>query len=97
MVRVPLLPLRGLNIFPHMSLHFDVGREKSLSALSAAMAGDQMIFLTAQHDLQDMEPQETDVYEIGTLCRIKQVLALPGDHVRTLVEGVHRARMFHAE
>lgn len=97
MVRVPLLPLRGLNIFPHMSLHFDVGREKSLSALSAAMAGDQMIFLTAQHDLQDMEPQETDVYEVGTLCRVKQVLALPGDHVRTLVEGVHRARMFHAE
>lgn len=89
----PLLPLRGLTVFPYMSLHFDVGREKSLAALSAAMTGDQLIFLATQKDIKTNEPEGDDIYSVGTLSKIKQVLALPGDNIRLLVEGMNRARI----
>ena len=89
----PLLPLRGLTVFPYMSLHFDVGREKSLSALSETMAKDQYIFLVTQKDIRITDPVEADIYQIGTLCKVKQVLALPGDNIRVLVEGISRARL----
>ena len=91
----PLLPLRGLTVFPYMSLHFDVGREKSLAALSAAMTGDQMIFLATQKDIKTSEPEAEDIYKVGTLSKIKQVLALPGDNIRLLVEGISRARIIN--
>lgn len=89
----PLLPLRGLNAFPNLTLHFDVGRDKSVQALRAALEKEQDLFLTSQKDMEVSNPEEADLYSIGTMCKIQQVLALPGDHIRVLVEGLYRAKI----
>ena len=91
--KMPLIPLRGLIIFPQMVLHFDVGREKSLLALDEAMLKEQKIFLTSQKDAKVEDPEKSDIKEIGTVCNIKQILKLPGNNVRVLVEGEERARL----
>ncbi len=88
---LPLLPLRGLSIFPYMVLHFDVGREKSIKALEEAMINDQLIFLVTQKDAHTDLPNVEDFYEVGTISKIKQLLKLPGDTIRVLVEGITRA------
>ncbi|MBU3219163.1 endopeptidase La [Clostridium algidicarnis] len=90
---IPLIPLRGITIFPYMVLHFDVGREKSIAALEEAMMRDQEIFLVSQKDAKIEEPEESEIYTVGTLCSIKQILKLPGDTVRVLVEGLNRAKI----
>lgn len=90
LLRMPVLPLRGMMVFPHMVLHFDVGRPKSVAALEKAMMGDQRIFLVAQMDAEIDEPELSDLCRVGTIAQIKQVLNLPGDSIRVLVEGVRR-------
>ncbi|MDT8719133.1 endopeptidase La [Clostridium sp. 19966] len=90
---LPLIPLRGITIFPYMVLHFDVGREKSILALEAAMLNSQEIFLISQKDAKKEEPAEEDIFQIGTVCTIKQLLKLPGDTVRVLVEGMYRGKI----
>ena len=92
-VTLPMLPLRGLMVFPHMVLHFDVGRKKSIAALEQAMLGDQKIFLVAQRDIDVDDPTVDDIYHVGTIAAIKQVLKLPGDNIRVLVEGKSRAML----
>ncbi len=92
-VILPLIPLRGITIFPYMVLHFDVGREKSIAALEEAMITKQRIFLVTQKDARIEEPDMDDVFTMGTVCSIKQILKLPGDTVRVLVEGEVRARL----
>lgn len=91
--RLPLLPLRGLSIFPYMILHFDVGREKSIKALEEAMINDQLIFLVTQMDANTDLPEEEDFYKVGTISKVKQLLKLPGDTIRVLVEGISRAEI----
>ena len=93
LVRIPVLPLRGMMAFPHMVLHFDVGRMKSVSALEKAMLDDQEIFLVAQQNAEVEEPGFDDLFRVGTIGHIKQVLNLPGDNIRVLVEGVRRATL----
>mgnify|MGYP000890511277 FL=1 len=90
---LPLLPLRGISVFPHMVLHFDVGREKSILALEQSMVDDQLIFLVSQKDIKIDEPSLDDIYKVGTVSKIKQILKLPGDTIRVLVEGVSRAEI----
>ena len=90
-VSLPMLPLRGLMVFPHMVLHFDVGRKRSVAALEQAMLSDQKIFLVAQRDMDVEEPTIDDIYHVGTIAAIKQVIKLPGDNIRVLVEGRSRA------
>ena len=90
---LPLIPLRGITIFPHMVLHFDVGREKSLLAVEEAMVNNQQIFLAGQKEAKVEEPEEKDIFDIGTVCNIKQILKLPGDTIRVLVEGENRAKL----
>lgn len=90
---VPLLPLRGLLVFPTMVLHLDVGREKSIQALERAMVEDHTVLLTSQKDVSVDEPNVADLYEMGTLARVKQLLKLPNGTFRVLVEGVARAKM----
>ncbi|MEG0768005.1 MAG: LON peptidase substrate-binding domain-containing protein, partial [Clostridia bacterium] len=90
---LPILPLRGLMVFPHMVLHFDVGRPKSLAALESAMTGDQQVFLVAQYDADEDNPSRKDCCAVGTVSRVKQVLKLPGDNIRVLVEGISRAKL----
>ncbi|MDK2835735.1 MAG: ATP-dependent Lon protease [Thermosediminibacterales bacterium] len=92
---LPLLPLRGLIVFPYMILHFDVGRDKSISALEEAMAEDQLILLCTQKDPKIDSPQENDIYRTGTIARIKQLLKLPGNTIRVLVEGIKRAKILN--
>ncbi len=87
-----VLPLRGLVAFPEMLIHFDVGRAMSVKALETAMKDGQWIFLTAQKDLQTDVPEPDDLYEMGTICLVKQILRLPGDNIRVLVQGKQRAR-----
>ena len=87
---LPLIPLRGLAIFPYMILNFDVGRDVSLKALDEAMLKDELVFLTSQKKAEVDEPTEEDFYHIGTVCKIKQMIKLPGETVRVLVEGISR-------
>ena len=77
-----LIPLRGLTIFPNMVLHFDVGREKSIAAIDTAMLNNEDIFLAAQKDMEQEEPVEKDISTIGTICKIKQIIKMPGDTMR---------------
>ena len=91
--RLPVLALRGLNVFPGLTVHFDVGRKKSIRAVEEAMRMEQEIFLITQKDIQVDDPKEEDLYTIGTVSVVKQVLRLPGDSIRVLVEGKYRATM----
>ncbi|AWI13031.1 endopeptidase La [Caldibacillus thermoamylovorans] len=90
---VPLLPLRGLLVFPTMVLHLDVGREKSVQALEKAMMNDHFIFLTTQKDTSIENPTEDDFFEMGTLTQVKQMLKLPNGTFRVLVEGLKRGKI----
>jgi ATP-dependent Lon protease len=90
---LPLIPLRGLTVFPNMVIHFDVGREKSIAALEEAMLNKQEIFLVSQKDAKIDDPEISDVYNVGTISIVKQLLKLPGDTVRVLVEGIERGRL----
>jgi len=88
---IPLLPLRGVLVFPYMVIHLDVGREKSINAIDKAMLTDKEILLIMQKDAQTDEPTIEDIYHIGTIAEIKQLLKLPGGTIRVLVEGKARA------
>ena len=91
--RIPCLPLRGLTVFPYMVLHFDVGRQKSIAALEEAMINDQELLLVTQKDAKMDDPGFDDIYHVGTVSKIKQLLKLPGDTIRVLVEGLRRGRI----
>ena len=86
----PMIPLRGLTVFPNMVLHFDIGREKSINALEKAMIMNQHIFLSSQMDENLDLPTPDDFYKVGVIGKIKQMLKLPGDSIRVLVEGLSR-------
>lgn len=92
---LPTVALRGLVVFPGMFIHFDVGREKSINALKKAMDGGQEVFLVTQRDVTVDEPEYSDLYEVGVIATVKQLLRLPGknSNVRVAVEGVSRARL----
>lgn len=91
--KLPLIPIRGIGIFPNMVIHFDIGREKSINALEEAMLEDSDIFLTVQKEPDIDSPKEDDFYETGVICRIKQMIKMPGDNIRVLVEGLSRAKI----
>jgi ATP-dependent Lon protease len=91
--RLSVLPLRGVLVFPNMVLHLDVGRERSITALEKAMLNNSQILLVTQKDAKIDEPVLEDLYAVGTLARIKQMIKLPGGTIRVLVEGLTRARV----
>ena len=88
---MPILPLRGLLVYPKMRLHIDVGRERSIAALEEAMEQDKHIFLVTQKDIKVDSPTAKDLYDVGTVAYIKQLIKLPNGTLRVLVEGVNRA------
>ncbi len=90
---LPLLPLRGILVFPYMVIHLDVGREKSVKAIEETMVNDRIIFLATQKEAQTDEPSEADIYQTGTIAEVKQLLKLPGGTIRVLVEGLARGRV----
>ncbi|MEK3882665.1 endopeptidase La [Paenibacillus sp. PL2-23] len=91
--RLPLLPLRGLLVYPSMVLHLDVGRDKSVRALERAMVDDHMILLCSQSEVNIEDPTEEDIYKVGTIVKVRQMLKLPNGTIRVLVEGVVRAEV----
>ncbi|MBM0067198.1 endopeptidase La [Alkalicoccobacillus gibsonii] len=90
---IPLLPLRGLLVFPKMVLHLDVGRTKSVEALQQAMEDDQEIFLSTQKEIKLDQPTEEDIYTVGTLARVNEMTKLSNGTVRIHVEGLKRAKI----
>lgn len=94
-LEMPVIPLRGLVVFPQMVLHFDVGRKKSVKALQKAMDEDQKVFLVCQKDASVDEPSIEDVYETGVVCTIRQMMRIPGsENLRVVVEGEQRAALY---
>ncbi|MBK5349146.1 endopeptidase La [Bacillus sp. TH22] len=90
---VPLLPLRGILVYPTMVLHLDVGRDKSIQALEQAAMDENIIFLAMQKEMNIDDPKEDDIYSVGTVAKVKQMLKLPNGTLRVLVEGLHRAEV----
>lgn len=93
MQNLPLIPIRGLTIFPYMVMHFDIGRKASIMALEEAMIKEQYIVLSTQLDERIESPSEDEILKIGTLCSIKQILKLPNNNIRVLVEGLYRVEI----
>ena len=94
-ILVPMIALRGMTLFPGMAISFPVGRQKSLDALRAAEENGKEIFLVTQRDPVIPEPSRNDLYDIGILAEVKQVLKLPGNLTHVVVEGKSRARLLH--
>ena len=92
-LRLPAIALRGLVVFPHDVMHFDVGREISINAIEKAMRGDRVIFLVPQTDQSVDDPTRKDIYDVGTVAKVRQVLKIAEDGVRVLVEGMWRAKV----
>ena len=92
-VRVPLLPLRDIIVFPHMVVPLFVGRQRSIKALEEATQKQSLIFLSSQKDAKTNDPAEDDIYRVGTLGTVVQLLRLPDGTVKVLVEGKKRARV----
>lgn len=90
---LPILALRGIAVFPEQTVHFDIGRKKSVSALEAAMKGSQTLFLVPQKNIMDDDPDQTGLYPVGTVVKVKQVLRTQGENIRVLVNGMYRARI----
>jgi len=96
--KLPVLPLRGINVFPGMVVNFDVERPMSVAALNAAIGSEQDVFLITQKDITTAVPHRDDLYDIGTVCTIHQVLKIPGGNlVKVMVEGKYRARVINLE
>ena len=94
---LPMIPLRGMTILPEMVVHFDISRKKSIEAVQEAMVGDQRIFLVTQREVETEEPQQKELFEIGTIGTIKQVIKLPKKILRILVVGEERAMLRNIE
>ena len=92
-LNIPLIALRGLTVFPDLTLSFDVERDISIYALDSAMDSDRMVFLVTQREIATMAPKEEDLYTVGTVCRILQIIKTSETSVRVLVEGRQRARI----
>ncbi len=93
-MNLPILSLRGVNVFPKMFLHFDAKRAISVAALDEAMNKDQILFVVAQKDASVEEVDiNADIYSVGTIVKIKQIVKLPGGISRVLVEGIHRGKI----
>lgn len=93
-IAVPMVALRGLVVFPGATVHFDVSRQKSIAAVKAAMVSKKSVFLVAQRDIQEEIINTKTLYDIGTVCEIKQIVRMPsGDSLRVVVEGKYRARL----
>lgn len=94
---LPVVALRGTSILPEMIVHFDVSRPRSVKAVEAAMLKEQKVFLVTQKDLEKENPGLLDFYKVGTVAYIKQIVKLPDDVLRVLVEGLSRGELLRLE
>ncbi len=95
-ILLPVIPLRGMMVFPGMVMHFDVGRPQSVAALERGLTNGQKVFLVTQKKEEQEDPATEDLYRVGTVAEIRQVLNLPGENLRVLVEGEHRGELLNA-
>ena len=93
--KIPLLALRGLVLFPNMVLHFDVGRQKSMLALNDVMGKNRKILLVAQKDVRDDEPTAKELYSVGVVAEVRQIVKSSNNSLRVLVEGLYRAKVLN--
>ena len=89
----PAIALRGLTIFPSVLIHFDVAREISAKAMEEAMSSGSPVFLVGQKDISVEMPGEKDLYTVGTVSTVRQILRMPGGNIRVMVEGVSRGKL----
>lgn len=94
---LPAVAMRGMVLFPKMVLHFDIGRRQSILALNEAMEGERKIFLTAQRDIENDSPTYKDLYTVGVVAEVRQIIRVQSDGLRVMVEGLYRARMLRTE
>ena len=87
LITLPAIALRGLTVLPEMIQHFDISREKSVSALEHAMVGEQKVFLVTQRHPEEEDPDISGLYQMGTIAKIKQLVKMPGGVIRVMVEG----------
>ncbi len=92
-VSIPAIALRGLVVFPDMPIQFDVGRKRSVQAVHEAVSSDHLVFLTAQHDMREDDPNSQRLYTVGCVAKINQVLKMPGDGIRVTAQGLYRAKL----
>ena len=92
---MPVVALRGMTILPDMVIHFDVSRERSVKAIEEAMLREQRVFLVPQRDVQVENPGQEDLYRIGTIASVKQVIKMPQKIIRVLAEGLERGELGH--
>ncbi len=92
-MNIPVVPLRGIVIFPKMLMHLDVGRKKSINAINHAMNGDRLIFCSAQFDAAQSQPEVNDLYQMGVVARVIQVVKQPDNGIRVVIEGLYRASL----
>ena len=90
---MPVIALRGLTVFPNVLIHFEVSRDISIKALETAMSAGSPVFLVGQKDISVEEPELDDLYQVGTVSSVRQILRMPGDNVRVMVEGQGRGRL----
>ena len=95
--RMPVLALRGLAVFPDQTVHFDIGRIKSALALEEAMRSDQILMLSVQKDVLVDDPGLSDLYPVGVVVKVKQILKSQGENIRVLVTGLYRARILELQ
>lgn len=96
-ITMPAVALRGLTVFPAMMIHFDINRKRSVAAVEKAMVSDQKVFLVTQRQPEVVEPGLPDLYQVGTIALVKQMVKLPGGNIRVMVEGLKRAELLDLE
>lgn len=96
-ITMPVIALRGMTVLPKMMLHFDISREKSISAVEKAMVGDQKVCLVTQRNPEESDPGMDDLYQVGTVALIKQLVKLPNNVIRVMVEGLERSELLALE
>ncbi len=96
-ITMPVIALRGLTVFPLMMVHFDISRKKSVTAVEKAMVSDQKVFLVTQKRPEVLEPGIEDLYHVGTIATLKQLVKMPNGVIRAMVEGIERAALLSLE
>lgn len=96
-ITMPVIALRGMTVLPKMMLHFDISREKSIAAVEKAMVGDQKVCLVTQRNPEETDPGIEDLYQVGTVALIKQLVKLPNNVIRVMVEGLERTELLTLE
>ncbi len=96
-ITLPVIALRGMTVLPKMMIHFDISRSKSIAAVEKAMVGDQKVFLISQRSAEDADPGIQDLYQIGTVALVKQLVKIPGIIIRVMVEGLERGELINLD